>query len=239
MTQALAQDRLTRSALVRQLAELTNRTHGSTGARLDNWLGERVDFSDSVTLARAHLPAGHHDHDEPTPAASSVKDDFLEVRATLLRNLEKSYNPGGEYVRIKLPAAPEVISGREAEAFAVYHRFYSAWQREIDFRVQGLRQRTASALASTAPELAQLAALDGTIAEIIAQHGRKCFSHAPLLLGERFLALHDPDLLAPSESPHNIICREMRSLLHAEIEARLLPVLGLVEALDEHLEQIS
>lgn len=236
MTENSLPDRFTSSSLVRQLQLLTGAKVQAPPPGLDTRLGELIDLSDSVQLANAQMPPLSGTYEASAVAGTNARADFLEVRATLLKGLEKSFNPGSGYVRIKLPRPGHVAAGQEGEAFAPYQRFYAAHQREIDFRVQGLRQRVRDVLTQSTPDLKQLARLDETMAELTSSYSRKGFNRVSDLLFTRYADLQDPDLLDGDDSPHHRFCLELKNLLLAEIEARLDPVLGLLEALDEHLD---
>ena len=103
-------------------------------------------------------------------------------------------------------------------------------------------------LAQRAPALRQLAALDGVLDQALAPRERSLLATVPQLLGRRFEQLHQahrnalstPDdparWLQPGAWLHTF-CQDMRVVLRAELELRLQPVAGLLEALNEVTKQ--
>jgi hypothetical protein len=95
------------------------------------------------------------------------------------------------------------------------------------------------------PALAQLAALDTALGDPISAHTRRIFAVVPRLLQKRFEFLIEQYRQASAgnqreqnlwHQTHAQFRSDMQGLLLAEIDTRLLPVLGLIEALDEHEE---
>ena len=114
---------------------------------------------------------------------------------------------------------------------APYLRFYAGHQRDMEFRVRNLQDRARIALSGLSPRLARLVALESALDQtLVAQH-RQCFAQVPRLLERRFEFLAGKGEMGEALLP--AYQRDMRSLLLAEVDARLLPVLGLIEAIDE------
>ena len=146
--------------------------------------------------------------------------------------------------------------------FQAYQRFYNLHQSQLDHRVLLLRRQLQEALAGQSPQLAQLAELDRSLADKLGDYTRRVFASIPRLLAQRFYFLNqqyravqdaqrsaagdsemklelEPELM--SDSPAlwmqkgawlDNFFTEMQGLLLAELELRLLPVMGLMEALD-------
>ncbi len=195
-----------------------------------------IDLADSISLstalgklpAMAFEPGADGDGDEP------VRERFLSVRTSIIQSVIKSFDPGEGSARIKLPPPPADAPPDAAAAYEPYLRFYRAHQREIDRRVQAVQSQVRAAAAGLAPELARLAALDAALGETLVLHTRKFFAVIPRLLGKHF------EQLAGERPPiewYERFCGDMRGLLLAEIETRLLPVLGLIEALNTHTDR--
>jgi hypothetical protein len=134
------------------------------------------------------------------------------------------------------------------EIAAPYRHFYTARQREVELRTRQMHTRARDALTGHSPRLARLAALDAALHKAISAHNRSLFAAVPRLVETRFMQLWD-DLVAAIPNPgertaacadlHARMRREMLALLLAEIDTRLLPAQGLVEALDEHNDMES
>lgn len=188
-------------------------------------LGRLIDLSSSVDLAEtlAGLPRRPF---EPAPeGAERAREDFLRVHEAMINGVMRSLSPGRGPSRIKWPQAEEGEPPLEA-----YGKFYAANQREMDARVRGLQERVRDALAGAAPELAQLAALDAALGDALLVHSRRLFAGIPGRVRRRLQQLREEKDSAPETRLQN----EVQALLLAEVEARLLPVQGLIEALDDY-----
>ncbi|WP_373079551.1 DUF3348 family protein [Zhongshania sp.] len=155
----------------------------------------------------------------------------------------------------------ETLTDPEA-GFQAYQRFYNLHQSQLDHRVMVLRKQVQDALSGQSLQLAQLAELDRNLADKLGDYTRKVFASIPRLLAQRFYYLSqqyrevqdaqrseqggaamnlelEPELM--SDSPALWIQKgawldnfftEMQGLLLAELELRLMPVMGLFEALN-------
>ncbi|MBB5188895.1 hypothetical protein HNQ57_003192 [Zhongshania antarctica] len=165
-----------------------------------------------------------------------------------------------------LPRAnAETLADPEA-GFQAYQRFYNLHQSQLDHRVLVLRRQLQEALAGQSPQLAQLAELDRSLADKLGDYTRKVFASIPRLLAQRFYYLNqqyravqeaqrsaaddtglklelEPELM--SDSPAlwmqkgawlDNFFTEMQGLLLAELELRLMPVMGLLEVLEVEVE---
>jgi hypothetical protein len=144
---------------------------------------------------------------------------------------------------------PRVDGGGRAAVEAArdpHLRFYAANQREIDFRIRTLHARVREGVAALSPELARLVTLDTALGEIVSAHSRRLFASIPGLLGKRYDRLLAMCIEAPDSPPGegdpwmemlDGFRWEMREVLLAEFEARLLPVTGLIEAMDSVMDE--
>ena len=99
-----------------------------------------------------------------------------------------------------------------------------------------------SEAAGLSPALAQLCALDAMLGDPVSLHARKVLAVIPKLLGQRFeywLQQYQQALAAEQDQQHvwapyhEQFCQEIQGTLLGEIEDRLLPILGLLEAINE------
>lgn len=229
------------SRLIRCLNELTVSNVALSPGQFAGRLGQLVDLADSISISAVHARL-HRQVFEPAGAPRrAIVDQFLRVRRSLIQSVVASCagQPGTSRIRLP-PAAAELPPDAETAA-APYMKFYAAHQRDIDPRIQRLHADIRAAAAGLSPELAQLGALDEVMTNTLSLHRRKFFSAVPRLLGRRFRQGFEacrrtpPDNrhgAAPWDHFHREICTEMRGLLLAEIETRLLPVIGLIEAVN-------
>ena len=229
MTQAAAHISLNGSRLVRFLSDLRVSDAAVTQKRFAERLGSLIDLSDSITLSSAHSAIGATAFEPGGMSHGDAQQEFLRVRAAIVQSVMRSFAAQSGPTRIKLPVPAAETPTDISAAFEPYRTFYSAQQRDIDFKIQKLQLQMREAAAGLSPELAQLSALDAALGNTLTLHTRKFFAVIPGLLGKRFEHLYQQH---PSWSAmHKPFCADMQGLLLAEIEARLLPVLGLVEAL--------
>ena len=234
MTQASSQLSLNGSRLVRFLTELAVTDVEISHSHFAGRLGQLIDLADSITLSNAHSKLPTMAFEPATVATAAVTDKFLSIRTTIIRSVISSFDPAAGASRIKLPVPRAESPSDTAAAYEPYLRFYRAHQREFDLRIQRLQLQVREAATGLSPELAQLAALDSVLNDTLTLHTRKFFTAIPRLLGKHFEQLAGE---YPPMELHERFCDDMQGLLLAEIETRLLPVLGLIEALNTHTDK--
>ena len=167
-----------------------------------------------------------------------------------MNSITRSCSPGIGETRIKLPVpqAEPGKTGNEASEQTVdyepYHRFYLAHQREMEANLRPLRATVRQALAQASPTLRQLATLDAALDDVLAAHERKWLATVPGLLEKRFGQLFKAHQQALAETRQADdpaawmqtggwlagFCRELQGVLLAELDLRLQPAMGLIEA---------
>lgn len=135
-------------------------------------------------------------------------------------------------MRAMIDEAPAVASMAD---FAPHHQRYLALQKRMDQRIAALRQAVRHALAAGAPRWRQLCALDATMAQLLDTHAQRLLSSVPLFLERRFD--HWRQVAAQEDGAPNAFARDVRDMLHAEMQVRLQPVLGLVAALRHEISE--
>lgn len=119
--------------------------------------------------------------------------------------------------------APE--GGSEGEpAFSAYRQRYLEQQRQMELKIGPLRERTRQVLSRCSARLRQLAALDAVMDQTLAGREQRLLFKVPALLETRFEQRRQAGRLDDFE-------REWHELLLAELNVRLQPVLGMMEAL--------
>jgi hypothetical protein len=123
--------------------------------------------------------------------------------------------------------APEGVS--LADLLAPYRLHHAQQQRSMAARIATLRERLRPHLADTAGPLARLAQLDALLERATAAPERERLAGLPALLTRRAERHHAAD-------PRGWRARfwaDLQRLLRAELDLRLQPVLGLIEALHD------
>jgi hypothetical protein len=232
---------LASSKLVRVLSDLDVAAGAASPGQFTGRLAQLIDFNDSISISNAHAKASAADFEPSGESPGVLREDFLRARSAMLQGVMKSFSPQSAAVRIRLPEPTPQAPQDPVTAYEPYQRFYAAHQRQIDLSSRKLQTQARKTATGLSPQLARLAALDSALGDPLGSWSRQCFAAAPSLLGKRFIQLHRQCCPAAGE-PGNWpllfqgFCTEMRESLLAEIDARLLPVLGLIEAVNEQIE---
>lgn len=202
-------------------------------------LGQLFDLPGSIAVAAAQVKRPPQAPEADTRSRDQVQTLFLRGREAIVRGALKAFLPDGG-VRIRFPVPAADADPTQTLTPERYIAFYAAQQREADFRVRQLHADIRAAVAGCSPELDRLCALDKVLGKQLAGPGRRFFEAVPQLLQHRFEHLLGPYRPGPADpSPDHDAWRqalaqyrtEMQGMLLAEIETRLLPTTGLVEAL--------
>lgn len=237
------------SRLVRLLTELAGAEVGESKQSFAERLGSWLDLGDAISLSAVLKPATPGGTavppGDPAAGSSSLQQELARLQATLVDSITSDEGPRNGKARLKLPTPAPGASIDAAADFSPYHRYYLAQQRDMEAGIGPLRAKVRAALPGLSPALGQLAALDAVLEEALAARERNLFATVPLLLGKRFDHLCRTHQAARVDSPVPddpqrwsepggwlaVFCRDMRNLLLAELELRLQPVAGLIEAI--------
>ena len=246
MAQAQLQLPQNGSRLIRLVTDLTTSNRYETHKHFTERLAQLIDLSDSIALASAHHTIETMTFEPKAVTTEAVNGDFLETRRVITQSVSNSFLPDPGPGRIKLPDALTNTGEDAASACEPYLVFYAAHQGQIGLQIQRLQSRTREAATGLAPGLARLCVLDKTLGDPLAVHSRKIYGVIPRRLGIHFQQRFEECRLRTADQAdqadcwmelHEQFCTEMRGLLLAEIETRLQPVLGLIEAINENLEE--
>ncbi|MCU5783138.1 hypothetical protein MA04_02438 [Alcanivorax balearicus MACL04] len=239
-TQKKAQPAPPSARLVQLVAALGNGTGLDAHACFAERMGRLFDLSDTIALDAAYKYQSMGPFRPEEGLTERLRADFNQTRDTLLNGITLSFDPGDAKVKLRLPQTIET-----PPVFKPYERFYLSHQRQLITAIQYLRQRLRDGFTAQNHTLAQLAVLDTVFDNTLASYGRYCFGAIPMVLGKRFRSLwrahrnqqqeDQPDPMdawvAPGGWLHQFR-QEMQTLLLAELETRLEPVQGLLDALN-------
>jgi hypothetical protein len=237
MTRALTRTNFHSSKLIRVLADLAVVDAVEPGIAFAEKLGLWLSLHDAITLRAVHneSSAGQPPTQIGVKSVTSVAigDEFARVRTSLVNSITQSCppNPGADY--------------------EPYRRYYAAQQRAMDSSVRSLRASVRAVLAKASPGLRVLADLDATFDAIVCEREGKLLSTVPLLLKRRFEQLRqahqqmlvdtqqadDPALWMTTGAWAARLCHELQTALLAELDLRLQPAVGLMEALNNEMTQ--
>jgi hypothetical protein len=243
------------SKLIRRLADLALVDAVDPGNAFAEKLGLWIHFADAIALSAVHNDSMASPSKSPLQIQSEAQFaaraaagvEFGRIQAFLMNSITKScsFNPGKTHIQLPTPALELPLDLRAA--YAPYRRFYEAHQRDMELSIQPLRSNVREALAKASPRLKKLADLDAALEKILRDRERQLLSKVPMLLKKRFEKLfkeHQQKLVDARQADNPAawmqagawlarFCSDMQSLLLAELELRLQPTLGLIEACDE------
>lgn len=248
MTRASPRPPLHSSPLVRQLADLASADSPAARQSFAEQLAGWLDVQDAITLSATLHPSVRQA--APAAEASAANADLRRELDALRDGLRAAIHgegaPQSGRTRLKLPMLGAADTRDAADDFTPYQRYYAALQRDMDAQIAALRGSVRAALARSAPagrpQLRQLALLDAALDKAFGVRERSLLAAVPLLLEKRFAQLraaHRQALAGAADDPARWLeaggwlarFREtMQQLLLAELDLRLQPVSGLIEA---------
>jgi hypothetical protein len=247
MTRVQPRARLHSSALLHFLDEKalldSAAPAGDVGQHLADWL----DFRQAIALQAF---VGSVDDPNSVPARPSARVDgrvlrerFTQVRQALERAIVQGTPPAPGLARIELPAheLPHPIDPKTA--FEPLRRYSLGQQRQMDNILRSLRLQLRGMLDKGTTPHRQLAALDAIFENVLQAREARLLSQITSRFEKRFaqaLRLHlkklaqaeqDDEPAPPAAVWLAPLCEDMRQALLAELDLRLQPLLGLIEAL--------
>lgn len=255
MVRGSQRTRFTGSSLIRLLAHLADadnppasqqqprQQQPAFAERLSQWLT----WTDAVALSGALKGAGAPASvPSAAPDAAPEEREVARVRAALAKTLTEDGSAPAAKGRLK-PALPAPSPKPKARApdtdFAAHRQRYLAHQHLMHTRIGPLRTRVRAALErSASPALARLAAVDAVMEQAVDPHEQALLARVPALLERRFERLRTAargsrDESAGAAEAHaepawlTTFTHDMHAVLLAELDLRLQPVEGLLEAL--------
>lgn len=247
MTRALTRTNFHSSQLIRTLADLavleTTGPAAAFGEKLGLWIG----FTDAIALTAVH----NTNTVEEMPSAAlpvaglSLGDEFAKVRASLESTITKSQAPNTGRTRAELTLPKLEGPLEDVKAYTPFRRYHQAHQRDMETNIRSLRAKVREGVAKASPALRQLTALDAAFDGILAEREGRLLAGIPTLLERRFNHLRkahlqtlrdrqvtdeNPDLWMKPGAWLARFCAELQAVLLAELDLRLQPTVGLLEA---------
>ena len=246
MTRGLPRPRAHSARLIRTLAELGVADAPESKQTFADRLGLWLDFTDAIALfAVINPPSAPAPTPAAPPAVQAQRDAFQRVRAALEDAIavDGLLTPGKARIKLPQPDWHPTIEG--AADFLPYQRYYLAHQRDMGAAIAPLRAAVRAAVAAQSPAHKRLAALDGVMEQALGNRERTLLTGVPALLARHFDRLHqthraargdaagpdDPDGWLQPGAWLATFCKDMKTLLLAELDLRLQPVAGLLDAL--------
>jgi len=249
MARVLPRTNFHSSKLIRCVADLDVLDTAESGNAFAEKLGQWIHFTDAIALSGVQgdsvaAPSKAPPKAGQNSACVAAGVELERVQAFLTNSITKSCSPNAGNILIKLPAPTLELPLNVATAYAPYRRFYEAYQRDMEASIQPLRTNVRAAVAKASPRLRKLADLDATLGKILRDRESKLLAKVPALLKKRFEQLfkaHQQRLADTRQADDPAgwmqaggwlarFCKDLQMLLLAEVELRLQPTMGLIEA---------
>lgn len=256
MTRTLTRTNLHSSRLIRVLTDLALVDAVEPGNGFAEDLSLWVDFNHAITLRTLHntgaagtsSPSARPSVPKPV-IGTALGDEFARVRGGFVSAMEKSGATSVARAQIELRRTQAGEPLDAAIAYEPYRRYCVAQQRDMGVNIRLLRTQVRVVLAKTSPALKALADLDAAFDGVLSDREGKLLATVPLLLERRFAHLFNghQQWLADAQQDDNPalwmkpgawlarFCHELQTVLLAELDVRLQPTQGLIEAFDNEI----
>jgi Protein of unknown function (DUF3348) len=253
MTRAQPRTRLHSSPLLRFLTGngMVDATvdAGDVGQRLGDWLHFRHAIALQGFIGAVDDPDAPAAQPTARVDATVLRERFAKVRATLEQSILQGSAPAPGMPRIEQPTTELEQPIDPKTVFDPFRRFCIGHQRQMDNIIRSLRAQLRGMLDKGTTPHKQLATLDAIFENVLLEREARLLGHIPAEFEKRFakaLKLHMRQLVAAAEAdepaPRSApwltpLYEDMRAALLAELDLRLQPVLGLIEALTPNTPQ--
>lgn len=233
--------RLNRSRLVLLLQQWGQGADGPVSAaqpdvaqQLSQWLGpldaDRLNAALRAIESYPTQPAGTQPSVKPgaVPPGQPVDVDALARAVQAVQ---------AELTALVAATVVEGLDGTDPPADqALLNQRYLGVQKALSSRLGALRAQVRQQLGRGAPNLRRLAALDGVMEQMLAAREQRLWAGVPAHLAARVTACSGGADAA--NAPEHDPVHDLRTLLQAELQLRLQPIWGLLEAAQQpNLEQ--
>ena len=232
------------------------RAEDDVGQRLGDWLNFRQAIALHAVLhpEQPAAPQPAHLRRAGLLTAEALTRHVDKVRAQLEQSIAQGAPSGSGLARIDMPPAELDEPIELKTAFEPYRRFYAAHQRQMEVSIQTLRSQVRGQLSQSSPRLQQLATLDAAFENILGEREALLLGQVSKLHEKRFVQALKQHLKKQAEahaaasdttsdtavSPMAWLLplrQALRTALLAELDTRLQPVLGLLEAFNTYTPQ--
>lgn len=209
-----------RDRLLQQLANTAALPEHSQLPCLSERLGRLFGLGDTMNLDAATAYRTRQPGEVQEAMVDRLTDELATTRRALIRRIQEWAN------ELEFEGEPE---------FEPVQNAWLALRRRITANSRQLRDKVRKAMQTQGQTLARLAELDSVFDHTMAGYTSQSFSQISRVLEQRFQALQTPSEQTqesgqPTENWFHRYCEETQIMLLAELDVRLEPVLGLLEA---------
>ena len=214
------------SKLVRLLGEWAPVDAQASGMDFAERLSLWLNAFDAIGLQAAHqsikaiktaVPTKTSDARSTRPQA--IEEEVQRVRTALAHAIERN--------ALAIDKLPQADAG-----YSPYRQRHLELQRRMEQMIAPLRDHVRQTLCRISPKLRQLAALDAVLEQLLAPRAQLLLPEAASLMERRFEQLAQSNDAGWLEA----FGKDWRLALLAELDLRLEPVTGLIEALNNELK---
>ena len=197
-------------------------------------LGRWLDTLDTLKLSAAHqsikaLGKGRASDGLPPGGADTLENTCHQVQTAMVQAIVAS---------VKTVTAAHTGTGAN---YSAYRQRYLEQQRQMESKIGPLRAQVRQVLSKVSPSLRQLAYLDAAMDQVVGGREQRLLSTVPVLLERRFEQLRKAARQGDDEGEGTgwlaAFGKEWREALLAEMDIRLQPVVGLMEALSNEVKK--
>jgi hypothetical protein len=248
MNQPVSHISLNSSRLIRLLSELAVTDVEHSYKDFGRRFGQLFVLKDSLKLAEMHSDLSQLGFEQRHIESAFIERQFLQQRKSIVDDISSYFialDDSNSY-RLQFPSLRIGASAEQLTNYAGYQGFYLNLQRVLDREVQHLHSYLRDAAAGLSPRLAKLVEIDITLGKALANQARSLLGLIPQLLGRRFeflLQQHHQTLFNPADDDVanwvksgawlDQLRLDSHALLLAELDVRLQPAIGLLEAINE------
>lgn len=254
MTRAAARAPLNSSPLIRFLTERDMIVAAASGQEVGQQLGDWLNFRQAIALhsllGEAPTQLSVPSRRAPAMGREALREHVRQVRAALEQSIGIGAAQGSGLSRIDMPQIEWGDPVDPTTVFEPYRRFIAAHQRQMAAVISTLRAQVRSQL-SALPALHALAALDAQFEKILQEREAQLLGKVAKLMEKRFVQAmkkqlqnqtdaRDKQQLPAAQAPNTphwlaTFQQTLRSALLAELDTRLQPTLGLLEAFNPEI----
>ncbi len=209
------------SRLIRLLGDSTSLDIDASKQDFAEKLSHWLNAGDTVTLHAALQSIKTAPKEKPWEAssaiASEVATEFQRVKTTLMKDIRST---------------TAYTATEQQTDYAPYHKRHLDQQRQMELKIAPLRAHVRQALSRASPKLMQLATLDAILEKTVSGREQRLLSKVPVFLEGRFKHLQKTQAHAL-----DAFGSEWHAFLLAELDVRLQPVLGLIEAFSNEVKK--
>jgi hypothetical protein len=196
--------------------------------RLGAWLGafDSVQLDAALQTISAHGRVVRGSDRAVDAAALMARLDHTRQTLTALAQTRLS--------QVRQPAWPNVASpADEPVDYGPYLQLYQTLQKQMDTQIGACRLALRQTLQTGSTRLRQIAAIDGVMAQLFNEREQRLLQAVPLYLERCFDRWRSRQTPHPDPTWLQGFEQDFQHTLQAELQTRLQPLIGLIEAVQQ------